>query len=131
MHHSYDERRNKYDQTVGRNRINNWEFHKRGQNIPKGYGTQFTPVASARQREQVGVARFHSGTDQFRARQARGHARGFESGALEKQVQENLKRLGKRYNGAVLCKEYRGTIFRGKVRSTVWNRLMGYGVWVI
>ena len=97
----------------------------------KGYGTQFTPAASARLSEHVGMARISSGTDQFRVRQASGHARGFVSGALEKQVQDNLKRLGKRYNGARLCKEYRGTLFQGKVQSTVWNRFMGYGVWVI
>ena len=68
----------------------------------KGYGTQSTPVASARLTEQVVMAQVHSGTEQFGVHKASGHARGFESEALEKQVQENLKRLGKRYNGARL-----------------------------
>ena len=66
----------------GNNGSHNYRSRE-GANIPKGYGTQFTPVASARLSERVGMARKCSGTNQFRGRQASGHARGVESGALK------------------------------------------------
>ena len=50
---------------------------------------------------------------------------------LEKSVHRNLNRLGEKYNGTQLWKEYRGTVFEGRVKSTVWNCYMGYRVKVI
>ena len=97
----------------------------------KGYGPTFSPLDSARLKERVGMYRIEYGTEQFRMHRVSGPTRGCESGELERRVQQSLKQLGKKYNGARLCKEYQGTLYEGSVISTVWSRSVGYGVQVI
>ena len=110
------------------NGYRNMNYHDMRVRNPMGYGTQLSPSVSARLNKQVRMARTDLGPGQFGMHRVSGPARRFESGDLEKRVQQILKQLGKRYNGARVCKEYQGILYEGIVTNAVWNRSVGYGV---
>ena len=101
----------------------------RGQEKPKGSGTQHSRQSESEWREwrRGSVVPVHDIIDYY----GNGVTRGHGHGDLAVRVQEHLGRLGKVYNGARLWKKYQGTVFEGRVRSVVWNRFFGYRAKVI